>query len=688
MQLAQIDWFVLGAFLLLTLAIGFSYTRSSGRSLTAFFLGGRNLPWYIAGLSMVATTFAADTPLAVADLTATSGISGNWLWWNMLFGGLLTTFFFARLWRRANVLTEVEFIELRYTGPIAAFLRGFKAIYLGVFLNVLVIGWVSQAMVTILQVFLGIDQQSGLLLTFGLMAFTAFYSAFAGLKGIAVTDGLQFLLAMGGTTALAFLVIRSPEIGGMAGLREAMPEGALNFFPRIGSGGLPAVDGGATGTGPDAGTMLSIGAGAFLARVGMQWWASWYPGAEPGGGGYVAQRMMSVRSERDSVWATLFFNVAHYCLRPWPWILVGLAAISLYSVERNLPADDLGLHARQLIKDGAESTWLALDADALRELAQSNAKAAALLPELLAVSADLQARGKTDVLLGQALDYQQNKQLGYVFAMKDFLPVGLTGLLLASFLAAFMSTISTQLNWGSSYLVHDLYARFLNKQPDSDARDKHLVWVARLSTLGLMLLSLGVAASFDSITAIWFFLIECGAGLGLVLILRWYWWRINATAELTATVSSIVYFAISRSMGLEFPQSFLFIVGATTLTWLGAMLLSAPESRAHLEAFVHRVKPDGAWAPVRRSAGVSAPKTNLWALGAAWLCAVGFTYSALFFSGSWILGIPGVLPYGLSALGFASLLVLLAKRFRIFEHSQTEAEVNVRSEEPASHQAP
>jgi Na+/proline symporter len=664
MQLVWIDWAVLGAFMLLTLGIGLSYTRSSGGNLTAFFLGGRNLPWYIAGISMVATTFAADTPLAVADLTATSGISGNWLWWNMLFGGLLTTFFFARLWRRANVLTEVEFIELRYSGPVAAFLRGFKAIYLGVFLNVLVIGWVSQAMVTILQVFLGIDQQTGLLLTFGLMAFTALYSAFAGLKGIAVTDGLQFLLAMGGTTALAFLVIRSPEIGGMAGLRAAMPEGALHFFPRIG-----AEDTASSGGAVDAGTMLTIGAGAFLARVGMQWWASWYPGAEPGGGGYVAQRMMSVRSERDSVWATLFFNVAHYCLRPWPWILVGLAAISLYSVERNLPADDLGLHARQLIKDGASSTWLAMDAGELKELALENQTAAQLLPELLAVSADLRERASSDVPLGQALDYQQNKQLGYVFAMKDFLPVGLTGLLLASFLAAFMSTISTQLNWGASYLVHDLYARFLHKHPEKEGRDNHLVWVARITTLGLMLLSLLVAASFDSITAIWFFLIECGAGLGLVLILRWYWWRINATAELTATLASIGYFALSRALGLEFPLSFLVIVGATTLTWLAAMLLSAPESREHLEAFVKRVRPDGAWAPIRRSAGVSAPLTNLWALAASWLCAVGFTYAALFFSGSWILGTPGMLWYGMAALIFAAALAGLARRYRIFDHS-------------------
>jgi len=467
----------------------------------------------------------------------------------------------------------------------------------------------------------------------------------------------------------------------MGGLRDARPGGALNFFPRVGGGGAAG-----SGDGLEAGTMLTIGAGAFLVRVGMQWWASWYPGAEPGGGGYVAQRMMSVRSERDSVWATLFFNVAHYCLRPWPWILVGLAAISLYSVERNLPADDLGLHARQLIKDGASSTWLALDAEELTKLALENETAAKLLPELLAVSADLRERASRDVPLGQALDYQQNKQLGYVFAMKDFLPVGLTGLLLASFLAAFMSTISTQLNWGASYLVHDLYARFLHKHPESEARDNHLVWVARITTLGLMLLSLVVAASFDSITAIWFFLIECGAGLGLVLILRWYWWRINATAELTATLASIGYFALSRVMGLEFPVSFLFIVGATTLTWLAAMLLSAPESRAHLEAFVKRVRPDGAWAPIRRSAGVSVPGTNLWALAASWLSAVGFTYSALFFSGSWILGTPGMLGYGLAALAFAAGLVVLASRYRIFEHSEQASSEQASSEQDSREQ--
>jgi solute:Na+ symporter, SSS family len=665
MHLALVDWLILIGFLLLITAIGFSYTKSSGKDLTSFFLGGRDLPWYIAGISMVATTFAADTPLAVADLTGSSGISGNWLWWNMLFGGLLTTFFFARLWRRAEVLTEVEFIELRYTGKVAAFLRGFKAVYLGVFLNVLVIGWVSQAMVSILEVFLGVDRSTGLLITFGLMAFTAAYSAFAGLKGIAVTDGIQFLLAMGGTTALAVLVIRSPEIGGMAGLREAMPEGALNFFPNI--------TGGKAAAGPSTGTMLTIGVGAFLARIGMQWWASWYPGAEPGGGGYVAQRMMSVRSERDSVWATLFFNVAHYCLRPWPWILVGLAAISLYGVERNLPSSDLGLHAQTLIADGADPVWFSWNQEELNKVAVENETASRLLPELLAVSADLQAEGVQNEALGQALRYQQNKQLGYVFAMKDFLPVGLTGLLLASFVAAFMSTISTQLNWGASYLVNDLYDRFIvgsdKSAVDQEKRNKQLIWAARLTTLGLMLISLMVAAGFDSITAIWLFLIECGAGLGLVLILRWYWWRINAVSELTATLASFVFFAISRMMHLEFPQSFLFIVGATTVSWLLATYLSPPEKREHLEAFCRKVMPAGAWGPVRKSAGLPTPPGSLWPLVLAWLCAVGFTYSTLFLSGTIILGTPGMLWYGLAVAGFGIGLFGLARRYRMFENN-------------------
>ncbi len=692
MVLAPLDWFLLAAFLLVVVALGLSYTRSSGRSLQAFFLGGRNLPWYLAGVSMVATTFAADTPLAVADLTGNSGVSGNWLWWNMLFGGLLTTFFFARLWRRAEVLTEVEFIELRYAGRTAAFLRGFKAVYLGVFLNVLVIGWVSQAMATILAVFLGVSAAQALWITFGLMAFTAGYSALAGLKGIAVTDALQFLLAMGGTVTLAVLVVRSPEVGGLEGLRASVPEGALRMFPRVGG---PSPETGA----PATGALLAIGLGAFLARVGMQWWASWYPGAEPGGGGYVAQRMMAARSERDSVWATLFFNAAHYCLRPWPWILVGLAAMVLYAVEPALPADALGGQARALLEQGADPAWLAMDAEALAALAGEDPTAARLLDELAPVAAGLRERAAGDPALDRALAYAGNKQLGYVYAMADFLPAGLRGLLLAAFVAAFMSTISTQLNWGASYVVNDLIARFGGGGPSAEgpapaaavspvpdagapgpatpadaARERRLVWAARWTTLALMALGVGVASVFSSITAIWVFLIECGAGLGLVLILRWYWWRVNAAAELAATLGSIGIFGAVQAWNAVhpdgalavFPNGFLVIVAGTTALWLAVMALTPPEPRAHLEAFCRRVRPAGAWGPVRRSAGLPEPRARLGGLALAWLAAVALVYSVLFASGAFLLGTGGAWSWTAAALGSGALLLGLVRGLGLF----------------------
>lgn len=698
MHLALLDWILLVGFLLLVIGLGLSYTRSSGRNLQAFFLGGRNLPWYLAGVSMVATTFAADTPLAVADLTGTSGVSGNWLWWNMLFGGLLTTFFFARLWRRANVLTEVEFIELRYAGRMAAFLRGFKAVYLGVFLNVLVIGWVSQAMATILAVFLGVTEQHALWITFGLMAFTAGYSALAGLKGIAVTDALQFLLAMGGTLALALLVVRSPQIGGLSGLQASVPEGALDLFPSIQTSASEA-----SGRAAPVGTVLSIGLGAFLARVGMQWWASWYPGAEPGGGGYVAQRMMATRTERDSVWATLFFNAAHYCLRPWPWVLVGLAAMVLYAVEPNLPADDLGRHARLLIADGADPSWFALSGEALIQVVEADPATARLLPEIQAVATDLQARGAEDEALGQALAYAGNKQLGYVYAMKDFLPVGLRGLLLAAFVAAFMSTISTQLNWGASYVVNDLIGRFgqgghnayeQDSTPDvgpvtldhvlpaasvpaaeNPVRERRLVWTARWVTLGLMLLGVGVASVFESITAIWVFLIECGAGLGLVLILRWYWWRINAAAELAATLGSIgifgavqVWNAVHPGSALAvFPNGFLVIVIGTTVLWLLVMLLTQPEPNGHLQAFVRRVRPAGAWSAVYRDAGITVPQGKLGWLALAWASAVAMVYSVLFASGAFLLGTGGAWGWTFAAIAAGGTLVAVVRSQRLFD---------------------
>lgn len=550
MSFSSIDWLVLAVFFVITLYAGLRFSRSAGKSISEFFLGGRKLPWWIAGTSMVATTFAADTPLLVAGIVANNGISGNWLWWNMLLGGMLTTFFFARYWRRSGVLTEPELIELRYGGKPAAFLRGFKAVYLGLFMNVIIIGWVNLAMMKILQGIFGISVGESLLYVALAMAFVAAYSAVSGLMGVAITDVIQFTIAMLGCIILAVLVVHSEAVGGINGLQAKLPNGSLNFFPSF--------DGGAAGNA----TVLTIGFGAFFARIGMQWWSSWYPGAEPGGGGYVAQRMMSCKSEDDAVYATLFFQIAHYALRPWPWILVGLSAIVLY-------------------------------------------------PELAA----------------------NQKEMGFVFAMRDFLPAGLKGLLLAAFFAAYMSTISTQLNWGAGYLVNDLYKRFINVE----ATEANMVMASRLSTILLMLIGLLITTQLKTIEGAWNFIIECGAGLGLVLILRWYWWRINAWSEIAATIAPFIGYAVAvYALDMSFPNSFFVTVGFTTLCWMVVTMLTQPESNDVLYRFYERIKPGGFWLPIAAQFGVKQNSgTSLW-LFIAWLSSVVFVYASLIVIGKMI----------------------------------------------------
>lgn len=389
--------------------------------------------------------------------------------------------------------------------------------------------------------------------------------------GVAITDMVQFVIAIAGCIILAILVVNSAGVGGIEGMKEKLAvshPGSLSFFPKLGQSGSVAGE-------------FTLGIGAFLAFVGVQWWASWYPGAEPGGGGYVAQRMMSAKNEKHAIWATLFFQVAHYCLRPWPWILVGLCSLILY-------------------------------------------------PDLTEATA----------------------RMGYVRAMKDYLPVGLKGLMLVAFLAAYMSTISTQLNWGASYLVNDLYKRFL-KRPEqlggNEKAEKHYVSVSRIITILTMLLSLAVTPMITSISGVWSFIMECGAGLGLVLILRWYWWRINAWSEITATLAPFVVMgvlAIMRSnladgavlpWWAEFPGSFFLTVGVTTVSWLAVTLLTRPESSATLHEFYTRVRPAGGWEPVRRALGLAPEKTPVFGLLVCWLSAVMFTYSLLFATGSLIL---------------------------------------------------
>lgn len=555
-MLSILDWLLIALYFVISLVIGLRYAKFAGKDLSHFFLGGRSLPWYLAGLSMVATTFAADTPLAVTELVANNGVSGNWLWWNMLASGMLTTFFFANLWRRSGVLTEVELIELRYSGPEAKFLRGFKAVYLGLFLNAMIIGWVNVAMISILEGFFGISPQLALAITAGLMLITAAYSSISGLMGVAVTDAFQFIIAMLGCIVLAILVVSSEKIGGITGLTQKLPDWSLQFFPSLSNTGA-------------AGQSLAIGMGTFLAFVGVQWWASWYPGAEPGGGGYVAQRFMSTKDEKNAVFATLFFQFAHYCLRPWPWILVGLAAIVLY-------------------------------------------------PDLT------------------------NKKMGYIYAMRDYLPSGWRGLMLVAFIAAYMSTIATQLNWGASYLVNDLYKRFLSppaKHPDTATAERHYVLVSKFVTLLLMLVGLIASTFINSISGVWQFIMECGAGLGLVLILRWYYWRINAWSEIVATITPFLIFAITKASGITYPTSFFMTVGFTTFAWIVATYLTPPTDANTLISFYQKVQPQGVWWSVRDLLNLPVKNDNnlqiAW-LFLCWLSGIAMVYSALFATGKLI----------------------------------------------------
>jgi Na+/proline symporter len=568
------DWAIVALYFVASAGIGVYYARRAGRSVEEFFLSGRNLPWWLAGTSMVATTFAADTPLAVTELVAKNGIAGNWLWWNMAIGAVATVFFFARFWRRAGILTDVELVELRYSGKPAAWLRGVRGLYLGLFINCVIMGWVNLAMATILEGLLGVPHDHVLWGVGGILALTAAYSALSGLWGVAMTDAFQFVLAMAGTTALAVIVVNLPQVGGIAGLKSQLPEWAFRMTPGI--GGTPGA--------ASVGGALMMSAASFFAFVGIQWWASWYPGAEPGGGGFIAQRMMSARNERHAVFATLWFTIAHYCVRPWPWIVTGLATLVLYP---GLP------------------------------------------PEA--------------------------KRLGYVYAMRDYLPAGLLGVLVASFLAAYMSTVSTQLNWGASYVINDVYRRFV--RPSADQRE--LVRVSRIVTLLIMGLSLSVTALLGTISGAWTFIIEAGAGLGLVLILRWFWWRVNAWSELTAMVAPLALLGYVRSQTtIGFPESLYVIVGATTVAWVTATFATPAVDTATLMSFYRRVRPGGpGWQPIAAQCPEVRPDAGFGWLFVDWIAGVALVYAMLFAVGSVIFG-EWTQAAGLAALAAVCAIVL------------------------------
>lgn len=551
MQLTALDWTIVGLYFLFNLAIGLYYKARAGKNISEFFLSGRNVPWWLAGTSMVATTFAADTPLAVTGLVARGGIAGNWLWWNFVAGGMLTVFFYARLWRRAGVMTDVEFAEIRYSGHPAAFLRGFRALYLGIPINCIVLGWVNLAMVKILMLILGITKIQALAIVLGMIALTSLISTISGLWGVLVTDVFQFVIKMGMVIVLAVFAVGA--VGGIGGMKAKLIESgrgsALNFVPDLNSAWMPMI--------------------TFLVYIGMNWWATWYPGAEPGGGGYVAQRMFCAKDEKHSLLATLWFNIAHYALRPWPWILVGLVSLILY-------------------------------------------------PGL------------------------QDPETGYIHVMISQLPASLRGLMIAAFAAAYMSTIATQLNWGASYLINDFYKRFFKK----DAAERHYVRASQVATILLTIASAVVTFYLESIAGAWKLLIVTGAGTGLVLLLRWYWWRINAWSEVSAMISAfIVSITMQTAGGLnsDAPRDFAWImivtISITTVVWLATTLLTRPENNDTLVSFYRRTRPSVAgWRPVAALAPEVKPSRDGWNNFLDWICGAALIYGWLFGIGKLLLG--------------------------------------------------
>ncbi len=515
MNIGVIDWAIIVAFFVVSLLIGLFSAKTAGASAKEFFLSGRNMPWWLLGVSMVATTFSADTPNLVTDLVRKNGVAGNWAWWAFLLTGMLTVFVYAKLWRRSEVTTDLEFYELRYSGKGAAFLRAFRAIYLGVFFNVVIMATVSLAAIKIGGVMLGLSPIETLLIS---SVVTVIYSSLGGLKGVLLTDFFQFFIAIAGSFGAAYFILEMPEIGGLNNLlaHENVAD-KLDFLPDF----------------SDPNIYIPL----FIMPIAIQWWATWYPGAEPGGGGYIAQRMLSAKDEKNAIGATLFFNIAHYALRPWPWILVALASLIIYpnisdmqTAFPHIPVDKMG-----------------------DDLAYS--------------------------------------------AMLTFLPTGMIGLVLASLMAAVMSTLSTHLNWGSSYIVNDFYLRFLKPE----ATDKELVAVGRISTVGLMVLSAFLALALSSALSAFNILLQIGAGTGLIFILRWFWWRINSYTEISAMAISFVvaiFFEVinPKVNWILIPENqaylkLVYSVTITTIGWLIVTFVTQPEKDEVLLSFYRKVTP-------------------------------------------------------------------------------------------------
>ncbi|MBS3993041.1 MAG: Na+:solute symporter [Bacteroidetes bacterium] len=569
MHLTSLDFFIIIFFFLTVLIIGIIVSKKSGASTTEYFLSGRNLPWWLLGFSMVATTFAADTPLFVADVVRTDGVSGNWVWWTFLLTGMLTVFIYAKLWRKSGVTTDIEFYELRYSGKPAMFLRGFRAVYLGLFFNVLVMSAVTLAAIKIGGIMLGVKPWEVVVYA-GII--TVIFSAIGGFRGVIYTDFLLFIIAMIGAVVAAYYAVNLPEVGGLTNLisHEAVV-GKLSILPDLNNIDLVI-------------TLLII-------PLAVQWWSTWYPGAEPGGGGYIAQRMLAAKNERHAIGATFFFNILHYALRPWPWILVALASLIVFPDIQSLQTAFPQIEAHKL---------------------------------------------------GHDLAYP---------AMLNFLPKGLLGLVLASLIAAYMSTISTHLNWGASYLVNDFYKRFVKPK----ASEKELVAVGRMSTVLLMIFSAILALFFQNAKQVFDVIILFGAGTGLLFIFRWFWWRINAWSEITAMISSgVISILLEKNSQILFGSNgflpswskFPLVVLLTTVLWLLVTYLTKPERKETLQHFYVTTQPGGiGWKKIIDEAaleGISIHKpketNNFPKAILAIIISTLLVYSTLFATGHWIYG--------------------------------------------------
>ncbi len=565
MNFTFLDWFAIVSYLVITLFLGLYFRSRSGKSVDDYFVSGRNVSWWLAGTSMVATTFAADTPLVVTGLVYTQGIAGNWLWWSFLLSGMMTVFLFARLWRRSGLLTDVQFAEFRYSGKPAAFLRGFRAVYLGLLMNCLILGWVTKAMTSIVATMLGVSDQNALAIcVLFLIPFTGVYVALGGLWGVLWTDLFQFALKMAIVIAVAFFAVRA--CGGMSAMLAKLAAMRVAAGPDAGDATAFFPNFSRPFTSEALWTLPVI---TFVVNLGLQWWAFWYPGAEPGGGGYIAQRIFSARDERNGVLSVLWFNIAHYALRPWPWILTALAAVVLY-------------------------------------------------PGL------------------------EHPERGYMLIVSQHVPPVLRGIVVAGFMAAFMSTVATQLNWGASYLVSDLYRRFIKRQ----ATDSHYVMMSRLATVLLVIASAWVSAQLASIRSGWEFVLEVGAGTGGVYLLRWYWWRINAWSEISAMATALISTIVLRWLApfsgnspVVFAKTALTTTALTTLAWVAVTMLTQPEPEEVLVSFYRKVRPHvTGWAPVARLVPDVPETHDLGRNLRAWVLGCAMVYLALFGGGKLLLG--------------------------------------------------